>query len=405
MLFMSGPTAFPSFSGSEWAMRPRCFASWCLALAFEGLFGCGASASERDRVAANTGDDSGASSSSQPSDATTDDANAPAEGDGGGDADCTWTLGLGVPQGPAPTLDNSADLTGADFGTDTFDSAEQRRTVPVDVTGSLPQGISLGMAYLTAQATTDMVAYLILPVTNSGTDFPCFIQTTTYNWLSVTGQVLNSGCGLYIDGSVGAISPMVNSETCLAPGESGYLTDVQFAASGSLFSEVASIQLGLVSASTGSSPDATLQPTRYDVGTCSGVRTVRVVGTAGGAGVSVGESVNADLAPTIFLDAAGLPIRWSYLTQMQSSNVAAGETTYFVDDLSEPEASRARVFLPFEPADPSLALMSLPANLLHEVQAMRVARQELAQRWQHAVDSASNGRGLASRLPATVLSP
>ncbi len=320
-----------------------------------------------------------------------------ASDDSGEDAGCTWNLGTGVPEGAAPTLDNSADMTGATFGTDAFDAAQQRRTVPLDVTTSLP-GLSLGEAYLTGLASTPEAAYLILAVTNSGTDFPCFVQTTAYNWLSATGDVLNSACAIYLDGSVGSVSSLVNSETCLAPGETGYLTDVQLATSGSLYSEVASIQIGLESTATGSTPTSKLLPTRYDVGTCAGVRTVRIEGTASDPGVSVG-NFGGDLAPTVFLDAAGLPVRWSLFSQMQAANVASGATAYFTDNLAEPAVSRALVFLSFEPPDPTL--MSLSTNLLHEMRAAHAARRERARRWQLAVGSLSSWRSpVATRLPA-----
>jgi hypothetical protein len=416
MSCMSRSTVLRRCPASEWAITLRCSAAWCLALAFWpfSLWGCGSpgsavgdggtpleagrpsatGAGDKEggdgRAAPGSGNDSGAS------DDGGEDSGEDSE-DSGEDAGCTWNLGTGVPEGAAPTLDNSADMTGATFGTDAFDATQQRRTVPIDVTTPLP-GLSLGEAYLTGVASTPEAAYLILAVTNSGTDFPCYVQTTTYNWLSATGEVLNAAGTIYLDGSVGAVSSLVNSETCLAPGETGYLTDLQLATTGTLYSEVASIQIGLESTATGSTPTSKLVPTRYDVGTCSGIRTVRIEGTASAPGVSVG-NFGGDFAPAVFLDAAGLPVRWSYFSQMQAANVASGATTYFTDNLTEPAVSRALVFLSFEPPDPTL--MSLSPNLLHEMRATRAARRERARRWQLAVRSLSSWRPpVASRFAA-----
>jgi hypothetical protein len=375
----------------------RRVAAWCMPLAFGALVGCGSSSSGRSTGVgpSDAGRDSeadGAAASAEDARgsnlvADAGDAALSVDGvDGGDDGDgaCSWTLGSGTPQGTAPTEDNSADLSGATFGVDAFDATQQRRTVPIQVTTPLSD-LTLGTAYVTGLAGDDTVAYLILPVTNSGADFPCFVQTTTYNWLSATNATLNQASTLYLDGSVGAVSSTVNTETCLAPGETGYLTDAQFVTSGSLYSAVASIQIQLESMGAGSAPPAKLLPTRYDVGTCGGVRTVQVEGTASGATVSIGNVENADLAPIVFLDADGLPARWSYLTQMTSANVAPGATAYFLDDLSEPAVSRARVFMPFEPQDPSIVSQKLairPSRVLGQIQAVRASRRERAQRWQ-----------------------
>lgn len=298
-----------------------------------------------------------------------------------GDAGCTWNLGSGTPQGTAPTQDNSADLAGAVLGTDAFDPTQQRRTVALSITTPL-SGISLGQAYLTHPIGIDDAAYLTVAVTNTGTGFPCFVQTTTYNWLNASGQVLNPQSTVYLDGSVGMLSAQHNTDSCLAPGENGYLTDVEVVSGTALYSVVASIQIGLTSTGVGTMPTVKFQPTRYDVGTCSGNRTLRVTGAARGASVSVGDT-SADLAPAIFLDAAGVPVGWTLLTQMQPTNVASGAEGYFFDELSEPAVTRAQVFLPFQPPDPTI--MSLPGYMIRALQGVQAARGERARRWQTAI--------------------
>jgi len=327
---------------------------------------------------AGDGSSSGANSEDASSDAGLPDDDA-------SDA-CTWNLGSGAPEGSAPTQDNSADLTGTTFGTDAFDVTQRRRTVPVTVATPIA-GIALGPAYFTRPIAGDESAALTLVVTNSGTDFPCFLTATTYQWLGATGQVLNTTSGLYLDGSVGFVNDVTDTDTCLAPGETGYLTDVQAAEGSPLYSAVVSVAIGLASSGSGTTPAAKFVPNRYDIGTCAGNRTLRVEGIASGAGVSVGNSAG-DLAPTIFLDAAGLPVGWSLLSPMQPANVALGATAYFFDNGPEPAVSRARVFLPFEPPDPTI--MSLQGFLLREVQAVRAARLDRVRRWQLTAQRTAN---------------
>lgn len=365
-------------------------------LALGAGWGCGASAgpglgandggttdvsssSFADASFAGAGD--GSSSGASPEDASSD---AGLPDDDTSDA-CTWNLGSGVPEGSAPTQDNSADMTGATFGTDAFDVTQRRRTVPVTVATPFA-GIALGPAYFTRPIAGDESAALTLVVTNSGTDFPCFVTATTYQWLGATGQVLSTTSGLYLDGLVGFVN-VTDTDTCLAPGETGYFTDVQAAEGSPLYSAVASVSIGLASSGSGTTPAAKFVPNRYDIGTCAGNRTLRVEGIASGAEVSVGD-LGGDLAPAIFLDATGLPVGWSLLSQMQPANVAVGAGAYFFDNGPEPAVSRARVFLPFEPPDPTI--MSLQGFVLREVQAVRASRLDRVRRWQLTAQRAAN---------------
>ncbi len=102
----------------------------------------------------------------------------------------------------------------------------------------------------------------------------------------------------------------------------------------------------------------------------------------------LGRRLGGDLAPAIFLDATGLPVGWSLLSQMQPANVAVGAGAYFFDNGPEPAVSRARVFLPFEPPDPTI--MSLQGFVLREVQAVRASRLDRVRRWQLTAQRAAN---------------
>jgi len=306
------------------------------------------------------------------------------------DAGCSWNLGSGTAQGTPPTGDNSADLAGATFGTDPFDAAQQRRTVPLTMTSPLA-GLSVGNVYLTGFSGG---AYLVVPVSNTGANIPCFVQTAAYSWTGANGQVLvgqaadaastaNAGTAdsIYLYGSNAVVSTTFTSDTCLAPGETGYLVDVAIDPTGSVYSSVASVEIELQSSFNGSTPTAKLLPTAYDIGTCRGNRAARVLGTASGSEISVG-GAGGDFGLAVFLDATGLPVRWSLFSQMQVSNLMAGNTAYFEDDFPEPAVARARIYLPFQPPDPALA--SMPEDVLREVRAVNASRSTRARTWQIA---------------------
>jgi hypothetical protein len=303
-------------------------------------------------------------------------------------ATCTWDGGSGTRMaGPPPTQDNSADLGGDPVGTQPFDPNQDRRVLPVNVTVPLP-GLQVGQAYLTRLSTTNETADVTIPVTNTGTGYPCFVTTKPYRWLDVNGQLLNTTNTEFLHGSVGVLSGTLYTETCLAPGESGYFLGIELATgSAPLYSAVVSIDLGLSSTNTGSAPSAKLLPTRYDVGTCSGNRTLRVQAAISGGTVAIGGR-STSLAPAFYLDANGVPAGWTFLSQNQPANAAPGSTANFYTNLIfDPAVTRLQFFLSFEPPN---TFMSLPASMLRTIKDIQAARAADARLWQIATDRIAN---------------
>ena len=301
-------------------------------------------------------------------------------------ASCTWDLATGAQvAGPAPAQDDSADLGGAAFGTEAFDATQERRTVTLHVSTPLP-GLTLGQAYLTRLTPTDEGAFLTIPASYSGTETPCFIKATNVTWTSAAGQKLNSVDNMYIEGSVGALPSMLDTDTCLAPGDSGYFLGIESPSGASaLYSAVDSIALSLQSTSPGSAPAAKLTPTRYDVGTCSSTRTLRVQATIGGSTAAVGMAGTlGSIGSVVFLDSSGLPAGWTFVSQNQPANFTAGGSTSFYGSLPvAPAVSRAQVYLPFDP--PNAMFMSLPGYVVKAMEEVRAARLARMQGWQAAV--------------------
>ena len=266
-------------------------------------------------------------------------------------ADCTWALGTGAEiAGPAPTRDNSADLRGPALGDVPFAASTLRRAVPVKV-GTTIAGLQIGQAYLTRSSSTSEAVDLTIPVTNAGTDYPCFIKATTFHYLSTTGAILNVPTDSnYLSGSVGDLGGGIYSHTCLGPGETGYFINGQDTPGMPYFSGTTTIEVDL-SFAPGMAPGGHLTPKQYDLGTCAGIRTVRVAAVNDGTSTITVAPHGLGFGPAVLLDADGLPAGWIYLEDHQTAQLAPGETTYFFTDLADvPAVTRVQFFLDFDPS-------------------------------------------------------
>jgi len=267
-------------------------------------------------------------------------------------ASCTWTLGTGKAfAGSPPTGNNSADLQGPALGDVPFTASTARRAVPVKV-GTTLAGLTVGQAYLTRNTSTADTDVTI-PVTNGGTDYPCFVTAHSLHYLSTAGTILYSADDpIYLSGSVGDLGVTFYTNTCLAPGETGYLLDIQSAAS---FSGAASVELDLAASSSGKQPTGHLNPTQYEIGTCGATRYLRLTAmNSGRTTISVGADVR--YGPGVLLDADGLPAGWILLEDDPAAQLRPGETAYFLTDLPDVAAvTRARFFVNFDPPAPSAA--------------------------------------------------
>jgi hypothetical protein len=115
------------------------------------------------------------------------------------------------------------------------------------------------------------------------------------------------------------------------------------------FSGTASIEIDL-SSTPGMAPAGRLTPKSYDLGTCAGVRTVRVAAVNDSTSTITIASGGFGLGPAVLLDADGLPAGWIYLEDDVTAQLAPGETTYFFSDLPGVAAvARAQFFLDFDP--------------------------------------------------------
>jgi hypothetical protein len=289
--------------------------------------------------------------------------------------------------GQPPTENNSADLQGVVLGGVAFNPGAMRRMVPI-TTGTPIAGLQFGPAYLTRTTTTSETAYLTIPVANTGTQRPCFIQASPLHYLNGS-QLLNDAThSSYVTGSVADVGFGIFTDTCLGPGEAGYIIDIQLDSNGvAFFSTTTSIDLSVASSSAGTPPAGHLHPTSYAVGACAPMRSLQLTTVNDGAGpVEVAKS-SASLSPAILLDAGGLPAGWLYLQDNVPSEVAVGAMLSFNTMVTAVSAlDRARFFMEFDgPPTAALELGTAPAALVASAADVRAVRQALLERWRSAV--------------------
>jgi len=315
-------------------------------------------------------------------------------------AACTWDLGsTATNAGPAPTGNNSADLAGAVLGDIAFDPVTMRRLVPVTLEAQLPGFRAGPTAFVTRTDATTEVAYLTLPVTNLGADTRCFVQATSFRWLNASAQDLTDPTlSDYLGGSVAVTTAGTYTDTCLAPNETGYFTDVQVpTATGAIYSSVTSISLALTSSTAGAAAAGHLVPFQFDVGHCGdpAVRSVRVVARNDGAeAVTVASDGGLGLGPAVLLDHGGVPVGWMYVARNQLTVVAPGQTTDLVASLPMGfSVERAAFYLSFD-GPPAVAAnllrVALPIGasidtLMDPMTSVRAARSARWARWRAAV--------------------
>ena len=307
-------------------------------------------------------------------------------------ADCVWDLGSGTTvAGPAPTTNNSADLSGAVLGDIAFDASTMRRAIPVHVTTGLSGFVVGPLAYVTRTDPTTEAASLALPVKNRSAVVQCFVRALPLLWRDAGGASLNDPATFdYVGGSVGLTSAGSYTDTCLAPQETGYFLDIEMpAGTGALYTAVESIELSLDSSTTGVTAGA-VKPFQYDIGHFpppDPTRSLRVYARNSGPNFALVAAEGTSLGPAVLLDDGGLPAGWTYVSRSVATRVDIGQTTQMVGGLTANfSVSRAALFFSFD--GPPLAGSTGPAPrsfsdsaALAQVRRARAARQS---RWQAA---------------------
>ncbi len=164
------------------------------------------------------------------------------------------------------TGNNSAVLSGAAIGKGTTSVDNLRKQIAVTVLGQGTLPLTVGTAYATRSSTSSYLdyAYIILPVTNTGNQLLCYIELAGLTYRNASGVALADPGYTYVRGSVGKqsiFSSNYYTNSCLAPGETGWVIDIE-----SIYSNVAAMEFTFESSSSAlSAPTARVIPQSYTV--------------------------------------------------------------------------------------------------------------------------------------------
>lgn len=229
--------------------------------------------------------------------------------------------GAGQPAGWAPTATTNDATTIGGGMTGTCSSTAERKQVPVTLSAGGDQ-FALGDGYLLANTLDPYYVYFVVPVRNLGSTMHCFVGITdgSYQWNTASGSAPVALMNSYVTGSVGEVSPTnVYTETCLAPGETGILFDIEMSTDQSdLFTPTVAISMALNTSFDGTPPPAALVPQSYS--DASGVLTVAFKN------VGTGQAEINMNGPYLLLDSGGLPTAWGFLDEMPTGLLDVGQS-------------------------------------------------------------------------------
>jgi archaellum component FlaG (FlaF/FlaG flagellin family) len=197
--------------------------------------------------------------------------------------------------------------------------------VSIALTGA---GFESSVAYLARTTVGSTYSLITIPVKNTGTTLVCFVYAT-FKVFGSSGALLATFTPL-VTGSVGyGGDPTVYTDTCLQPGESGFLLDfddLQLDLFTNARSATLTITADKIAAYRLSS--SVVQATAFVNSVSTGIETITVknIGTVTANLSAVGSTV-------ILLDANYYPLYWDFLYPQAGSEVLEpGELGYLTDD-------------------------------------------------------------------------
>ncbi|MFZ5439892.1 MAG: hypothetical protein ACOZQL_07770 [Myxococcota bacterium] len=248
--------------------------------------------------------------------------------------------------GPATSWGNAAtELTGAQLGGGTPSAP---LTHPLTVTLTTDLGLELVNAQVSRSRANTETSYVAIRVKNTSRAGACFIRADEFTYHSAGGEVVSvDAVGGFVHGSVATMTAsQIATDTCLLPGEEGFLVDIVLERDASqFFSRTAGVRLRLDSLGSDFIPQrATYLPRSYTAVAASIGRTVSVVARNEGPG-RIELDGSRQFSMLIPLDEEGRGLPWAYLETSASGVIKLGpcetvtlrEETYLFDG----SASRA----------------------------------------------------------------
>ena len=270
---------------------------------------------------------------------------------------CGGGNGGGMTAGWAPTAttDNAATISGGSTGMCSGVTL-LRKKIPLTLSAG-GADFAIGDGYLFTDASTPQFVDFAVPVRNLGSTMNCFVHVSTgsYEWNTSQGSAPVELLQPYVTGSVGDVGSGIYSQSCLAPGETGILVDLEQSTDGSdLFTPMTSIALALETPLDGTAPPAALVPQSYaDSG---GALTVTFLNVGTGAG-----DID-NLGSYLVMDSGGLPTAWGFLNELPQGLLDVGQQgTGTADPLNC--GSTVRAYIAFDSPTAAFAPSGLASPL------------------------------------------
>ena len=226
--------------------------------------------------------------------------------------------------GSKPLSDNKTNiaiLTGETVGIGSNSVAELRKIVPLELVLDNPD-FSMGDAYiLRYQRTATDLAFLVMEITNVSNNLHCFIRAEGIEYLDSNNLSLATVDYDYVQGRLAvAEASNISTNTCLNPGEMGYLLGITINQISTFYDDIAKMQINSISTSSSKFIDSTISilPQGYN-------KVDNIIYPAAFDVLIKNTSANNGILDTyseyIFLDDADKPLFWGYMTTPNSANV------------------------------------------------------------------------------------
>ncbi|MEM7137736.1 MAG: hypothetical protein AAF500_14225 [Myxococcota bacterium] len=250
--------------------------------------------------------------------------------------------GTGGVEPPTTITDNNyARLNGDAVGGGTQPTSGLRKTVEITVVTPNPDVEVATAGYVFRRANDVETTRWHFVLTNRSTTVACFIRLSDIMLKDVDGNVLADAGISFVNGNIGDPGNGMWTGTCLEPGASGPVLDID---SAEVYSEITSIEIGSISTATTMSapPPAIVRGTRYARQGSGDAFSVTVENIGAGPAFIGGSS------RYVLLDDANEPLWWSFLDG--EGEIAPGEEFELAEDnsLYEGEANTMDVYVDFE---------------------------------------------------------
>lgn len=271
-------------------------------------------------------------------------------------ADYVWSFTTGSTSAiPDAKGNNSALLSGAVIGSGTEAVGDLRKLLAVTVLGTSDPALSIGDVYAMRSDTSSDYAYIAMPVTNTGSSTLCLVKLDGLTYRNTAGTSLLSKSA-FVYGSVGNLSVGTFTNTCLAPGETGMMRDIN----AGLYAAVAKMEFSFVTSSgfSVSAPVASVIPQSYTISTNNLDITVKNIGS--------GTAQITGPAYWYLLDDGMLPLFWGTTSGASGTMPASAVLTLSGLEFYSGSGSKLLVFTEFADSVPVASAM-LAASALSSV--------------------------------------